>query len=84
MDGREESIFSHFVTCMKLLSVCPNLAWKLAHKLNMNWLPKKRKDTSFHIMSPKNQKLKRNFTFDIPRFKFQNGLEQKTSNLWAF
>ena len=23
-------------------------------------------------------------TFDIPKFKFQNGLEQKNSNMWAF
>ena len=35
-------------------------------------------------MSRKDQKLKRKFTFDIPKFKFQNGLEQKTSNFWAF
>ena len=32
MDGEEESIFSPFVTRMKLLSLCPNLAWQLAHK----------------------------------------------------
>ena len=50
----------------------------------MSWLYKERKDTSCHIMSQKNQKLKRKFTFDIPKFKFQNRLEQKTSNFWAF
>ena len=35
-------------------------------------------------MSQKDQHFKRKFTFDIPKFKFQNGLEQKTSNFWAF
>ena len=35
-------------------------------------------------MSQKDQKFKRKLTFDIPKFKFQNGLEQKTSNFWAF
>ena len=32
MDGEEEPIFSPFATVMQLLSLCPNLAWKLAHK----------------------------------------------------
>ena len=50
----------------------------------MNWLFKERKDTSFHIMFQKKKKFKRKLTFDIPKFKFQNGLEQKTSNCWAF
>ena len=45
----------------------------------MNWLSKERKDSSFHNMSQKDQKLKRKLTFDIPKFKFQNGLECKTS-----
>ena len=27
---------------------------------------------------------KRKFTFDIPKFKFQNGLEQKTKKKWVF
>ena len=35
-------------------------------------------------MSKKDQKPKRKLTFDIPKFKFQNKLEQKTSNFWAF
>ena len=35
-------------------------------------------------LSWKDQHLKRRFTFDIPKFKFQNGLEQKTSNFWEF
>ena len=84
MDGGEESILSHFFTQMKLLSLCPNLAWNLAHKLSMNLLSKERKDTYFHIMSQKDQKFRRKLTFDIPKFKFQNGLKQKTSNGWAF
>ena len=50
----------------------------------MNWLSKERKDTSVHIMSQKDQKFNSKFTFDIPKFKFQNGLKQKTSNFWAF
>ena len=50
----------------------------------MNWLFKERKGTSFHIMSKKDHKFKRKFTFGIPKFKFQNGLEQKTSYFWAF
>ena len=61
-----------------------NLAWKFAHKWSMNWLSRERKDTSLSIMSQKDQKLKRKFTLDIPKFKFQNILKQKTSNLWAF
>ena len=64
---------------------CPSpLAWKLAHKWSMNWLSKKRKDTSFHIMSQKDQNFERKFTFDIPKLKFQNGLKEKTFNFWAF
>ena len=35
-------------------------------------------------MSQKDQKLKRKLNFDIPKFKFQNGLEQKTSIFWTF
>ena len=35
-------------------------------------------------MSRKDQKLRRKFTIDISKFKFQNWLEQKTSNFWAF
>ena len=30
-------------------------------------------------MSQKDQKLKRKLAFDIPKLKFQNGFEQKTS-----
>ena len=44
----------------------------------MNLISKERKVTSFHDMSQKDQKLKRKLTFDIPKFKFQNGFEQKT------
>ena len=50
----------------------------------MNWWSKESKDTIFHIMSQKDQKLNRKLTFDIPKFKFHNGLEQKTSNIWSF
>ena len=35
-------------------------------------------------MSQKDPKFKRKWTLDIPKFKFQNGLGQKTSNDWAF
>ena len=35
-------------------------------------------------MSQKDQQLKTKFTFDISKFKFQNGLKPKTSYLWAF
>ena len=41
----------------------------------MNVFSKERKGTSFHIMSKKNEKFKRKFTFDISKLKFQNGLE---------
>ena len=68
---------------MKLLSLYKNLALKLAHKWSMKWLSKERKDTYCQIRSKKDQKLRRKFTFNIPKFKFQNGLEQKTSNCWA-
>ena len=39
-----------------------------------NWkeFSKERKDTSCHIISQKDQKLWRKFTFDISKFKFQN------------
>ena len=50
----------------------------------MNWLSKKKKDTSFHMMSQKDEQFERKLTFNISKFKFQNGLEQKTSNGWAF
>ena len=50
----------------------------------MNWMSKERRDTYVNIMSQKYQKLRRQLTLDIPKFKFQNGLEQKTSNYWAF
>ena len=35
-------------------------------------------------MSQKDQKFKRKLTFDIPKFKFQNGLEWKTSIFFGF
>ena len=35
-------------------------------------------------MSQKDQKFERKLTFDIPKLKFQNGLEQKTSNFSFF
>ena len=35
-------------------------------------------------MSKKNKKLKKKLTFDIPKFKFQNGPEKKTFNCLAF
>ena len=50
----------------------------------MHWLSNERKDTSFHIMSRKDKKSERKLVFDILKFKFQNGLKQKTSNLWNF
>ena len=50
----------------------------------MNWLSEERKDTSCHIMSQKDQKFKRKFTFVIPKFKFQNRLKQQTPIFWAF
>ena len=50
----------------------------------MNWLSKESKNTSFNIMSQKDQKFKRKFTFDIQNVKFQNGLKQKTFPFLAF
>ena len=41
----------------------------------MNLISKERKDTSFYDMSQKDQKFERKLTFDISKFKFQNGLE---------
>ena len=38
--------------------------------------------TSYHIL--KRPKALRKNTFDIPMFKFQNGLKQKISNFWLF
>ena len=84
VNGGEESFFSYFLTQKKLLSFCQNLALKLAHKWRMNCLSIERKDTSCHIMSQKDQRYQTNFTFDIPKFKFQNRLKQKTSNCLAF
>ena len=44
----------------------------------------KMKDTSYHIMSQKDQKLKRKFVFDIPKLKFQNKLKHRTSSCLDF
>ena len=49
------------------VEACPQMKFELVIQ--------KRKDTFFHNMSLKDQKLKRKLTFDIPMFKFQNGLE---------
>ena len=35
-------------------------------------------------MFQKDQKVNRKLTFDITKFKYQNGLKQKTSICWAF
>ena len=70
--------FKGFGTGMKLLSICPNFAWNLVHKYCMNCLSKERKDTYCHILSQKDQKLERKFTFHIPKFMFPNRLKQKT------
>ena len=50
----------------------------------MNLFSKERKDTAFHIMPKKDQQFKRKLTFDISKFQFQNGLEQKTSKCVFF
>ena len=47
----------------------------------MNWLSKERKDTTVQIMSK--TKFKRKWTFDI-QVQVSKGLDQKTSNFWAF
>ena len=57
---------------------------KLVSAHPQNWLSKEMKDTSCHIISQKDQQFKRKLTFDIPKFKFQNGLKLKTPNFWAF
>ena len=60
----------HFFTFYDLNEtfICPNLAWKLAHKWSMNWWSKEGKDTIFYIISQKDQKFKRKLTFDILGF----------------
>ena len=51
------------------MEACPQMKYELVIQ--------KRKDNSCRIISQKDQKLKRKLTFDIPKIKFQNGLEQK-------
>ena len=81
---RGRIIFFAFCNLNETFIFMSNLAWKLAHKWNMNWCSKERKVTIFHVMSQKDHKLKRKFTFDIQKFKFQNRIKQKTSNCLAF
>jgi hypothetical protein len=45
--------------------------------------PKKGRSHIFISYLKKNQKFKRKLTFDISKFKFQNGLEKKTSKFLA-
>ena len=49
---------------------CPQMKYELIVQRKEGYI------FSYHV--PKNQKLRRKLTFDIPKFKFQNGLEQKT------
>ena len=53
-------------------------------QMKYEWVYKEREDTVCYIMSQKDHKFERKFTFDIPKLKFENGLEQKTTNFWAF
>ena len=61
------------------VEACPRIKFELVVQRK-----EEKNDKSFHNMSRKDQKLKRKLTFDISKFKFQNGLKQKTSNFWAF
>ena len=66
------------MTWIKLLSLFPNSVWKLVKKGSMKWLSKERKD-----ISQKDQKFKWTLAFDVPKFKFQDGLKQRTYIFWA-
>ena len=59
------------------MEACPKTKYELVVR-------KKEKHNFFYIIFPKDQKLKRKFNFDIPKFQFPNGVEQKTSQFWAF
>ena len=77
--------FLPFVIWMKLLSLVPNSAWKLAHKWSINLWSKIKEEHNFSYHVPKRPKfLKRKMTFEIPKFKLLNRLEQvlRQTGLW--
>ena len=81
---RGRNTFLGFCDSNETLIFMSKFSMKAFLKNIMNLFSKERKCTSFHSMSQKDQKFWRKLTFDISKFKFQNGLEKKTSKCWAF
>ena len=85
MDGGKERI-KFFTLCVLIqifivmskfsVEACPQVQYWLVFN--------EMKDTSYHILSQKDQKLKRKFVFDIPKLKFQNKLNTQNLHLFGF
>ena len=77
MYGGKEMPLLEFVTQMKLKSVCQNFVLKLAHHWVKNCLCQRKEGNIFLYHFQKDQRCWGKFTFNISKFKFQNGLKQK-------
>ena len=66
-----------FILCDLNITFISSPNWKLDYKWSMNKLSKERKNIGCPIMSQKDQQFKWKQNFDIPKFKFQNGLCNK-------
>ena len=59
------------------MEACPQMKYELVVQRKEGHI------FSYHVRKER-KKFKRKLTFDIPKFKFQIGLEQKTSTCWGF
>ena len=66
-----------FATRMKLLSVCPNIEWKLLHKWVMIWFSKASKDTNFNKTFRKYQKFAKKLHLICQTSRFKTDSNQK-------
>ena len=81
MDGGEESIFFTFCDLNETFIFMSKFSMEACPQMKFELVVQRKEG---HVLTQKYQKLKRKLTFYIPKFKFQNGLKQKTSNFWAF
>ena len=85
MDGVEDKFFSlTFFDLKETFIFISKFCMESWSHLKYELFVQSKKDTYCHIMSQEDQKLENKFTFDIPKFKLQKVLEQKTSNVWLF
>ena len=78
MDGGEETPCFGFCHLNETLIFMSKFSMEAFLKIYCELVFQIKEGTSFYIMSQKDQHFWKKLTFDISKFKFQNGLKQKT------